>query len=703
MRLLLLLTGTALGSTPQDLCTLLCNRDGPAICTGGSWTKADGTCQAYLYRGDPSDGEFCYHTSASAAICPSSGRPVRTADVPRLLGRGISTTHAPGSTVTTGRPSTSSTFITRLTRAGSSPSSDEESVIERPTSGTESTTTTFGGRPVRATDVPRLLSSPWSVSSTTSRPFEIVTTNRPALTRMSAFRGSLPLSVSTTQAPMTEVNGTALTSLSALIRRYPGNEVEELCRDSLAQLPELVRHALYSYELAGMTPADFWSRVGGDQLRVLASTTSSCQQLLARSYLVLTARVFRGVSSGIADFSRDQPSVVLALIAEEHANAIPIDTCVTPEVARAFPDLLVSRELRIFALTQTINRHMRSGGRPGPQYLSVGRGQAFSDSLWYLNSGDVNSYLNLARVAFTGELGVDAGGLGREWFSVVGNIIFASNSTDPAGALFAPREDWEYIELNTSRPLNASTVGAYFAVGRFLAISVIRNSPIAAPLPRMFFSRLLNRPITLADVELDDPAFHRGLVNVQRGGQPMIRAVLGLEDDADCPTVEEFIAERLSDLVPAAAESRLERIREGFNSLIPIESINAFLTSDDLHSRICGAPVISVDDLMAHTDYRGGRHTPNSPTIQWLWAWLRRSDNGVRRQFLRFVSGLSQLPINGMAGLHRHISVRDSYSGDLAPRSHTCGFAIDLPTYRSAEELEEWMTAAVASEGFGFS
>jgi hypothetical protein len=268
--------------------------------------------------------------------------------------------------------------------------------------------------------------------------------------------------------------------------------------------------------------------------------------------------------------------------------------------------------------------------------------------------------------------------------------------------LFVPREGTEYIELDVSRPFGSEQRDAYYVVGRYLAASVLRNAPIGVPLPRAFFSRLLDVPITLADVQLDDPTLYRGLMAVRVGGEFMVRQVLGLDYDSPCPTVDAYVDEQLSNVIVPEAELRLEVIRAGFESLIPIASINAFLTSDDLRAAVYGTPEVSVDDLMAHTSYDGRTFTASSPQIQWLWAWLRRSDNALRRQFLRFVTGLSQLPMEGMAGLP-NLQIQAAIAGDLAPRSHTCGFLLSMPVYRSAEELEEWMSVAVSSDGFGLA
>jgi hypothetical protein len=81
------------GLVGADCCGDLCVRDGPSVCTNGSWTKSNGDCHGYLFKGDPKDGEYCYHTKETAWVCPSTGTPVKAVDVERLLNP---TTSTPG-------------------------------------------------------------------------------------------------------------------------------------------------------------------------------------------------------------------------------------------------------------------------------------------------------------------------------------------------------------------------------------------------------------------------------------------------------------------------------------------------------------------------------------------------------------------------------------------------------------------------------
>ena len=85
MRFFSILFPVVSSSSSVDPCTDLCNFNGPSICSGGSWTKRDNSCHAYVFRGDPALGDYCYHTSATSSYCPASTDPVRPQDVALLM------------------------------------------------------------------------------------------------------------------------------------------------------------------------------------------------------------------------------------------------------------------------------------------------------------------------------------------------------------------------------------------------------------------------------------------------------------------------------------------------------------------------------------------------------------------------------------------------------------------------------------------
>jgi hypothetical protein len=418
--------------------------------------------------------------------------------------------------------------------------------------------------------------------------------------------------------------------------------------------------------------------------------------IVSRLPAVLPARFEE--TSGLSVFFRNNAAEIRRLI---ESGAIP--DALLPAIRRFAPDMLNTAALRQAALAAVVRAQAARGPAHYPSDLDVARRQVFTDSLSYLN-GEPRALFNIIpRIRFRHELGTDAGGLGRDWYSQLALQVFASPSIDPNGGLFVQRGGSEFIDIDTTRPRNARTIPHYRAVGRLLAVSVAQQRPLGASLPRAFFRRLLDQPVELADIELDDPQLHRNLVQAQRWDQATLRGVIGLDEDEPCPTAEAYVAERIREFIPAAADAYISEIRRGFNDVLPVELVRATVTPDDLRGLIYGAPEISVDDMMAHTNYDGHTFTAASPQIQWLWAWLRRSNNDVRRNFLRFVTGSSTLPINGMAGLRYNLRIGGPSAADWGPRSHTCSFLLDMPVYQSAAQLEEYMGVAVSSDGFGMA
>jgi hypothetical protein len=130
-------------------------------------------------------------------------------------------------------------------------------------------------------------------------------------------------------------------------------------------------------------------------------------------------------------------------------------------------------------------------------------------------------------------------------------------------------------------------------------------------------------------------------------------------------------------------------------AVVPLDPLRLNFTPLDMRSFVFGDPEIDVEDLRANTDYAENQET------RWLWQWLGSVDNAMKRKYLQFVTGLSQVPLGGFAGLNRRMRITRSYLNDLGARSHTCSFHLELPQYRTYAELAEWMAASVSSDGFG--
>jgi hypothetical protein len=94
-------------------------------------------------------------------------------------------------------------------------------------------------------------------------------------------------------------------------------------------------------------------------------------------------------------------------------------------------------------------------------------------------------------------------------------------------------------------------------------------------------------------------------------------------------------------------------------------------------------------------------------SIHWFWKAVGSFSESDRLLLLRFVTGSDCLPFGGFARLSRPFTVqlRPDLSFRRLPSSHTCFNRLDLPVYRSYEELRDKLLLAIreGAETFGIS
>ena len=509
--------------------------------------------------------------------------------------------------------------------------------------------------------------------------------------------------------------------LSVFLASYADNEGNELC-DARRELKSHIAAALESASLRAASSASAaWDMVNGKRLLAFANNRSlRCQTSLIKLSIALSTNLPQASSaapqfatdSGLVEFCNTNTRAIRQLVAgeapwqyrsERRAGQAQLLTYAA-QLPFFCPAVLDTPALKELMLHQNIARKRFTIPDNGARVyrLHVTRARAFSDSMNFFTGSAMNLFAQMPSVNFNGEMGIDAGGLRLDWYSTLSRLVFTAPSTDPAGGLFAPRSGTEYLAFNAAVRDSVAARNAYKAAGRLLAYSVVQRLPIGVPLPVMFFDKLLNNRVTLADVREDDAEMARNLQTVIDGGEDMLRMVLGLDDHERAPTMDAYIAEQLEELIPAAMDWRMAAVREGFNDAVPVDLVKNVVSPKDMRFFVYGDPTISVADLRAHTTY-GYQLSAQSQEIVWMWAWLEASSNEVRRKFVRFVTGLSQLPLGGAGRLSQPIRVVRSQAGDLAPRSHTCFNQLDIPQYRSRAQLEEWMGASVSSDGFGMA
>lgn len=356
--------------------------------------------------------------------------------------------------------------------------------------------------------------------------------------------------------------------------------------------------------------------------------------------------------------------------------------------------------------------------------VQVSRNRVFSDSFRELFRLRPAEWKNRFYIIFQGEEGQDAGGLLREWFSVITREIF-----NPNYALFitAPGDMVTYM-INKASYINPEHLDYFKFVGRLIAKSVFEHKYLDCYFTRAFYKHILNLPVRYQDLESEDPEFFKSLEIMLQS--PINELGLDLTFSTE---VEEFGVRSVRDLKPngrkievndankaeyvqlvcqmkmtGSIRKQLDAFLTGFYEIIPKDLISMF-NEQELELLISGLPTVDIDDMAANTEYKGFQKT--STHIQWFWRALRSFEKEDKAKFLQFVTGTSKVPLQGFASLEGMNGVQkfsvhmDSRGGDRLPAAHTCFNQLDLPQYESYEKLRQSLLLAIreCTEGFGFA
>ncbi|XP_038659604.1 E3 ubiquitin-protein ligase Itchy-like [Scyliorhinus canicula] len=357
-----------------------------------------------------------------------------------------------------------------------------------------------------------------------------------------------------------------------------------------------------------------------------------------------------------------------------------------------------------------------------PQHIkiTVTRKTLFEDSFQQIMSFNPQDLRRRLWIIFPGEEGLDYGGVAREWFFLLSHEVL-----NPMYCLFeyAGKENY-CLQINPASYINPDHLKYFRFIGRFIAMALFHGKFIDTGFSLPFYKRMLSKPIITKDLESIDPEFYNSLIwirenNLEECGLEMYfcvdKEILGeiqtheLKPDGNNLLVTE---ENKEEYIGLVAEWRLSRgveeqtqaFLEGFNEVLPLHYLQSF-DAKELEVLLCGMQEIDLNDWQRNAIYRN--YTRNSKQVIWFWQVVKEMDNEKRMRLLQFVTGTCRLPVGGFADLMgsngpQKFCVEKVGKENWLPRSHTCFNRLDLPPYKSFEQLKEKLLFAIEeTEGFG--
>ncbi|KAJ6647636.1 E3 ubiquitin-protein ligase Su(dx) [Pseudolycoriella hygida] len=362
----------------------------------------------------------------------------------------------------------------------------------------------------------------------------------------------------------------------------------------------------------------------------------------------------------------------------------------------------------------------QSNALPSHIKITVTRQTLFEDSYHQIMRLPAYELRRRLYIIFRGEEGLDYGGVSREWFFLLSHEVL-----NPMYCLFEYANKNNYsLQINPASYVNPDHLQYFKFIGRFIAMALYHGRFIYSGFTMPFYKRMLNKKLTTKDIETIDPEFYNSLVwvkdnNIDDCGLELWFSVdfevLGqiihheLKEDGDKERVteenkEEYIGLMTEWRMSRGIEQQTKTFLEGFNEVVPLEWLKYF-DERELELMLCGMQEIDVDDWQRNTIYR--HYNRNSKQIVWFWQFVRETDNEKRARLLQFVTGTCRVPVGGFAELMgsngaQRYCIEKVGKDTWLPRSHTCFNRLDLPPYKSYDQLVEKLNYAIEeTEGFG--
>ncbi|EFA08997.2 E3 ubiquitin-protein ligase SMURF2 isoform X1 [Tribolium castaneum] len=355
--------------------------------------------------------------------------------------------------------------------------------------------------------------------------------------------------------------------------------------------------------------------------------------------------------------------------------------------------------------------------------LEVSRNEVFEESYRLIMKMRPKDMRKRLMVKFKGEEGLDYGGVAREWLHLLSREML-----NPQYGLFQySRDDHYTLQINPDSAVNPEHLSYFHFVGRILGIAVFHNHQLEGGFTLPFYKQLLNKPITLQDIEGVDPELHRSLTwmlennidgvldttfSVENNSFGIVKVHELKPSGATIPVTEdnkrEYVKLYVNYRFMRGIEQQFLALQKGFTELIPPSLLRPF-DERELELVISGIGSIDIADWRSHTRLK--HCTPETPVVQWFWQVVESYSEEMRARLLQFVTGSSRVPLQGFKALQGSTGAAGprlftihciDCSPQNLPKAHTCFNRIDIPPYDSYQTLADKLTQAV-EETCGFA
>ena len=340
--------------------------------------------------------------------------------------------------------------------------------------------------------------------------------------------------------------------------------------------------------------------------------------------------------------------------------------------------------------------------------IDINRKNYVVESMKQINKVDLYKEL---KINFVGEVSYDAGGILREWFT----ILFQNLEGEHLNLfIVSDSQDFSYL-INPFLKKTNKNLEYFNFIGKLIGKALLDNITINICFNKLIYKLILEEEITFEDLVFIDTPLYKSLKNLkdmnygnyedlglyysieQKDNKNNIHSFNLIKNGNEIPikNIDDYINKRI-DFMISQIEIFCEEIRKSLYKLIP-KTILEKLSSDELELIINGKPYIDIDEWKTYTEYREP-YNKNSKVIIWFWEIMNTLNQNQLSNFLQFSTGSKRVPIKGFAELESNRGNISRFTIVQIPyvsknknyiKAHTCFNRIELPNFPNKNLLKE--------------
>jgi len=344
--------------------------------------------------------------------------------------------------------------------------------------------------------------------------------------------------------------------------------------------------------------------------------------------------------------------------------------------------------------------------------LQVRRNTLIQDTLSQLQMLGSAGFRKPLRVKFTGEEGIDEGGVKKEFFQILIRELFDANY-----GMFTYNKDTDLFWFNAQTLEDAQN---FELIGMILGLAIYNNIILDIRFPNLVFKKILGVKLTFEDFRDFDAVAAKGLEQLLRfdgdientfmrsftyeydyfGSMQVVELKPGgAKINVTKENRKEFVRLYTQHIMENSVEKQFKMLNEGFQ-VVAGEFVEQKFSWEELKLLVVGSDKIDFMALQDSSRYMDG-YKKDSQTVQDFWEICHNFAEENQRKLLSFCTGSDRIPIRGLSDLILTIS-KNGDDPKMLPTSHTCYNHLLLPEYNSKNILRERLETAIQnSEGFG--